>query len=80
MIKHLLNMPDHLRIYDTLLVGRSGLVGEPSPILLRPRDEMVHYDRAGDDEFLSEEELRRQIDKLRRGNVGRHREADHARG
>jgi hypothetical protein len=43
---------------------------------MRHLDEMVHYDRASDDEFLGEEELRRQIVKLRAGNVARHVEAD----
>ena len=41
---------------------------------------MVHYDRAADDEFLSEEELRRQIVRLRAGNVARHVEGDEAGG
>ena len=43
-------------------------------------DEMVHYDRAADDEFMNDEELRTQIAKLRRGNVGRHHEADRLAG
>ena len=41
---------------------------------------MVHHDRAADDEFLSEEELRSQIVKLRAGNVARHVEGDNANG
>ena len=45
---------------------------------MRHLDEMVHYDRAGDDEFMSEGALRRQIVKLRVGNVARHVEADKA--
>ncbi len=39
---------------------------------------MVHYDRATDDEFPSEEEIRRQIVRLRAGNVARHVEGDEA--
>ena len=39
---------------------------------------MVHHDRAADDEFPSEEELRRQIVRLRAGNVARHVEGDEA--
>ncbi len=39
---------------------------------------MVHRDRAADDEFPSEEELRRQIVKLRAGNVARHVQGDDA--
>jgi nitroreductase len=44
--------------------------------MVRHLDEMVHFDRAADDEFLSEEEIRKQIRKLRSGNVARHSEAD----
>ena len=37
---------------------------------------MVHRDRAFDDDFLSEDKLKKQIIKLRAGNVARHVEAD----
>ena len=50
--------------------------GGPAAKLMRRLDEMVHHERAADDEFLSEEELRKQIIKLRAGNVARHAEAD----
>ncbi len=43
---------------------------------MRHLDEMVHHERAADDEFMSDEELRKQIVKLRAGNVARHVEAD----
>jgi nitroreductase len=76
LVKHLLNLPDFIYIYDIFLVGYSAMEGEPSAKLMRHLDEMVHYERAADDEFLSEEELRRQIVKLRAGNVARHVEAD----
>ena len=76
MVKHLLNLPDHLYIYDILLVGRSAMDGPLSAKLTRPLEEMVHHDRAAEDEFLSEDELRRQIVKLRAGNVARHVEGD----
>jgi hypothetical protein len=38
----------------------------------------VHRDRAGAGDFLSEEDLRKQIRKLRVGNVARHKEAEKA--
>lgn len=78
LVKHLLNLPDFIYIYELLLVGYSAMEGGPSAKLMRHMDEMVHRDRAADGEFLSEEELRRQIRKLRAGNVARHREADKA--
>jgi 5,6-dimethylbenzimidazole synthase len=76
LVKHLLNLPDFIYIYDMLLVGYSDMEGGPGAKLVRRLDEMVHYDRAADDEFMAEEELRRQIVKLRAGNVARHAEAD----
>ena len=78
LVKALLNLPDFIYVYDLLLVGQSAMEGGPSGKLTRRLDEMVHRDRAANDEFLSEAELRRQIVKLRAGNVARHVEADKA--
>lgn len=79
LVKNLLNLPDYLYVYDLLLVGYSAMEDGPSAKLVRPLAEMVHYDQAGEDEFMSDEELRRQIAKLRAGNVARHVEADRGR-
>ena len=76
LVKHLLNLPDFIYVYDIFLVGWSAMDEGPSAKLMRHLDEMVHYDRAKDGEFMSEEELRKQIVKLRAGNVARHVEAD----
>ena len=76
LVKHLLNLPDFIYIYDILLVGLRAEEGRPSAKLVRHLDEMVHRERAADDEFMSEDELRKQIVKLRAGNVSRHVEAD----
>jgi nitroreductase len=78
LVKSLLNIPDHMMVYDMLLIGESAMQGQPSEKLMRPREEMVHYDKVAADGFLSDEEVRRQIVDLRRGNVGRHEEADRA--
>jgi nitroreductase len=78
LVKDLLNLPDFIYIYDILKVGLSAMEGKLAPKLMRHLEEMVHCDRAGDDEFVSEEDLRRQITKLRAGNVARHAEADKA--
>jgi nitroreductase len=75
LVKHLLNLPDFIYVYDIFLVGRPAME-RPSAKLTRHLDEMVHRDRAADDEFLSDEALRKQIVKLRAGNVARHVEAD----
>lgn len=76
LVKHALNLPDYLWLYDMMLVGRSDMEGGPGHKLVRPLDEMVHYDRAEDDEFMDEEALRKQIRKLRAGCVGEHIGAD----
>ncbi len=78
LIKHLLNLPDYIYVYDVFLIGYNAMEGGPSAKLMRHLDEMVHYGRVKDDEFLSEEKLRDQIKKLRAGNVARHVEADKA--
>ena len=76
LVKHLLNLPDFIYIYELLVVGYSAMESGPSAKLVRHLDEMVHFDRAADDEFLSEDEIKKQIRKLRSGNVARHSEAD----
>ena len=76
LLKCLLNLPDFIYVYELLLIGYSAMEGGPSARLVRRLDEVVHFDRAADDEFLSDEELRRQIRKLRSGTVARHTEAD----
>jgi nitroreductase len=78
LVKDLLGLPDFIYLYDLVLVGESAMEHGPSPKVVRPLTEMVHYDRAALDEFLGDAELRRQIVKLRAGNVARHVEADEA--
>jgi nitroreductase len=77
-VKHLLNLPEYIYLYDLVLVGESAMDRPLSGKLLRLRGEMVHHDRAADDEFMSEDDLRAQIVKLRAGNVERHVEGDAA--
>lgn len=79
-VKHLLNLPDFIYVYDLVLAGWSAMDKPVAGKLTRSLDEMVHYDRASDDEFPSEEEIRRQIVRLRAGNVARHVEGDEAGG
>ncbi len=78
LVTHLLNLPDFVYVYELLVVGYSALEKGSAAKLMRHLDEMVHYDRLQDDDLLSEEELRKQIRKLRLGNVARHREAEQA--
>jgi nitroreductase len=76
LVKHALNLPDYLWLYDLLLVGWSAMEGGPGPKLVRSLAEIVHHDRATDDEFMDEQDLRKQIRKLRAGCVGEHVGAD----
>ncbi len=50
LVKHLLNLPDFIYVYELLLVGYSALEGGPSAKLMRHLDEIAHFDRAADDE------------------------------
>ena len=78
LVKHLLGLPDYIYLYDLVLAGWSAMDTPVAAKLTRGLDEMVHHDRAADDEFPGEEELRRQIVKLRAGNVARHVQGDDA--
>lgn len=73
LVKSILNLPDYIWVYDILMIAKSEM--DPGGKLTRPLAEMTHYDRAKDDEFMDEETLRKQIKKLRAGNVARHGEA-----
>jgi nitroreductase len=75
LVKHIHNLPDFIWVYDILMVGENAMEGGPGGKLTRSLGEMTHYDRAKDDEFMDEESLRKQIKKLRAGNVARHGEA-----
>jgi nitroreductase len=75
LVKRILNLPDYIWVYDILMIGENAMEGGPGGKLTRSLDEMTHYDRAKDDEFMDEESLRKQIKKLRAGNVARHGEA-----
>jgi nitroreductase len=76
LLKHLLNLPDFIYVYELLVVGYSAIEGGPPARLVRHLDEVVHRGRPADGEFLGEEEVRKQIRKLRVGNVARHRGVD----
>jgi len=63
LVKHILNLPDYIWVYDILMIGKSEM--DPGSKLTRPLSEMVHYERVKDGEFMDEETLRKQIKKLR---------------
>jgi hypothetical protein len=77
LIKSILNVPYYMELYDMLLVGKSDM--KIAPKLMRAKEEMGHFDKAGPDEFPSEETVRKEIIRFRAGNVGRHKAADEGR-
>ena len=76
LIKQCLGLPESIYIYEMLAVGYSALEGDPPAKLMRRYEEVVHVDPAGEGVFLSDEEVRKQIRKLRMGNVARHATAE----
>jgi nitroreductase len=77
LIKGILNIPSTMELYDMLLVGKSDLKA-PSK-LMRDKEEMIHFDKAGPDTFATDERVREQIIRFRAGNIGRHKAADKKR-
>ncbi len=78
LIKGILNIPYYMELYDMLLVGKAEMKVQPK--LMRDKEEMIHHDKAGPEEFLSDNKVKEQIIKFRAGNVGRHKAADNKRG
>ncbi len=76
LVKHYLRLPEPMYVYEMFAVGYSGLEQPPAAKLLRHLDEVVHKGPASDGEFLSDEDVRKQIRKLRMGNVARHAPAE----
>jgi nitroreductase len=62
-IKQLLGIPAPLKIYDMMVLGYPNM--EPKPKLLRNREEMVHYDAWGEDDFRNDEAVKEFIYKIR---------------
>jgi nitroreductase len=76
LIKQYLGLPESIYVYEMLAAGYSALEGDPPAKLMRHYDEVVHVDPPAEGVFLSDEEVRKQIRKLRMGNVARHATAE----
>jgi len=79
LIKHLLNLPDFICVYEMLAIGYPASAAAPPAKLMRHLDDIVHRDKAREDEFADGKELQKQIRKLRMGNVARHADPERAR-
>jgi nitroreductase len=62
-IKQLLGIPAPLKIYDMLALGYPDL--KPAPRLVRNREEMVHYDSCGENDFRTDEQVKDFIFRIR---------------
>ena len=63
LIKQLLGIPMELQIYDMMVLGYPNM--EPKPKPMRTREEIVHYDFCGENDFRKDEEVKDFIYKVR---------------
>jgi nitroreductase len=63
LIKDLLGIPQQLEIYDMMAVGYPAV--EPRGKLMRAKDEMVHHDYCGGEDFRTDEEVKDFIKRTR---------------
>ena len=64
LIKDLLGVPEEMEMYDMMAVGYPDM--EPSPRVVRPLEEMVHYDGYDKTKHRSDKQIRDFIISLRR--------------
>jgi nitroreductase len=76
LVKDLLNLPDFIYVFEMLAIGYPALQTKPPAKLMRCAEEMFHQGKAREHEFLSDDELKKQMRKLRMGNVARHAEPE----
>ena len=53
--RELLNIPDYLELFEMMAVGHADI--EPAPKRMWPLDKSTHWDKSGDNDFKSIEEL-----------------------
>ena len=70
MIKQLLGIPSELEVFDMIVLGYPEM--EPRPKLMRNREEMIHYDDCGPDDFRSNEDAMEFVKRARNWNIGSH--------
>lgn len=70
MIKQLLRIPSELEIFDMIALGYPEM--EARPKLIRNREEMIHYDDCGQDDYRSIEDTQDFIKRTRNWNIGSH--------
>jgi len=74
MIKGLLGIPPELEIYDMMVLGYPALkIGGK---FMREKEDMVHYDDCGIEDFRTDEEVREFVRQSRKWTVGQHRRVE----
>jgi nitroreductase len=63
LIKHLLGIAEPLKIYDMMALGYPAMV--PKPKILKSAEEIVHHDLCKQEDFMSDEDVRAFIYKIR---------------
>ena len=53
--RELLNIPDYLELFEMMAVGHADI--EPAPKRMWPLDKLTHWDKSGDNDFKSIEDL-----------------------
>jgi hypothetical protein len=69
LIKQTLGIPAPLQIYDMMALGYSNMIPPPRPV--RSREEMVHRDACGVDDFKTDGQVREFIVSIRSPQVPR---------
>ena len=70
MIKQLIGIPSELEIFDMIALGFPEM--EPRPKLMRHREEIIHYDDCGPDDFRTAEDTKEFVKRARNWNIGSH--------
>jgi nitroreductase len=75
MTRDLLGIPNQFEVFDMVALGYPAIKARGK--LMRELDKMVHYNRCGEEDFRTDEEVRDFVRKARNWNVGVHsRKAD----
>jgi nitroreductase len=70
MIKKFMEIPSELEIFDMIVLGYPEMT--PRKKLMRNRDEMIHYDDCGPDDYRSHDEVMEFVKRARNWNIGSH--------
>ena len=69
--KELLNIPQHMEVFDMMALGYPAIKAREK--FVRKRDEMIHYNICDGDEFRTDEEVKSFVRKARSWTMGTHR-------